>query len=954
MAHSPYKFLDSYTHEDRDIFFGRENEIEELHYKILDHNLLIVYGSSGTGKSSLIQCGLASKFNDADWMPIIIRRGDNINNSIKNTLQNLSLTSLKARNNLAKNLQSVYLDYFKPIFLLFDQFEELFIFGNDEEIAQFTDELKACLDINLSCRFIFVIRGEYLEHIARFEDKIPDFFNNRMRIERMTRKNAIRVITEPARLFNIKVVDGFPAKVLDKLAGNKGSVELTYLQVYLDKLYKKALIINPESPEFNEALLETSGRIDDVLAEFLEEQIAKTTHPEVATTILKAFVSNEGTKKQMTGNDIGDFTLAMGEKIPIREIDLYIRQFVDLRILKDQDENGKYELRHDALAAKIFDQISHSEREILEVRQFIVNRYQEFLKRGIYLEYSDIQYILPFEKKMVLSPEQKEFVNKSIRLSKKKIRVRRNIIAGSVTSLILILSIFSFYALWQRNLARSQTINAETQKKNAELKEKEAVSQKLIAEKAKNNANLETQKANEAKANAEKEKARADSQFTIANIQSKLARDQAANAKTQKDIAERERSSALEAKKNADSAKNQAQNEKKSADNARQAAERLRMISLSQTVAFKSLQIKNDTQLSALLAQQAYNFSAANNGNTQDPQIFKALFESLKLLSPSNYPNLVEIPAEIQSLQVTPNGHFTLISSDGKLLNYVAKENKISSSVSIAGKDIIDSWLSRDTRFAVTTYSDFSIRMWNTATVEGTVKLEGHTDFVQAADFSTDGKTIITGGRDSSVILWKNGLLQKKIKFPSRIRAVTFAINNNKILAGCENGVVYSFDLTENNLTVLLNHAPARINNINYSSNKHYIVISSSGGQISLLNSETLQIAEKITERKSIVFISVDDENDQMAVATTNRLVHIYDLRDALQKPLEINDITSPIKGIGLNNRGMLTVACDNNSLRSYSIRSSELVGQLEKLIKRELSIEEWNTYIGRDIPFKK
>ena len=42
-----------------------------------------------------------------------------------------------------------------------------------------------------------------------------------------------------------------------------------------------------------------------------------------------------------------------------------------IRILKDMDENGKYELRHDALATKIYEQISLVEKEMLEVRQFL-------------------------------------------------------------------------------------------------------------------------------------------------------------------------------------------------------------------------------------------------------------------------------------------------------------------------------------------------------------------------------------------------------------------------------------------------------------------------------------------------------------------------------------------------------------------------------------------------------
>src|SRR5688572_12048814 len=109
---NPFKFLDSYTSEDRDIFFGREKEIEELYYKIFNSHLLIVYGSSGTGKTSLIQCGLSLKFQDADWLPVLIRRGNDINQSVKKTLQGLAITPIKDKANLSSSIHSIYLDYF--------------------------------------------------------------------------------------------------------------------------------------------------------------------------------------------------------------------------------------------------------------------------------------------------------------------------------------------------------------------------------------------------------------------------------------------------------------------------------------------------------------------------------------------------------------------------------------------------------------------------------------------------------------------------------------------------------------------------------------------------------------------------------------------------------------------------------------------------------------------------
>ena len=130
---SPFKFLDSYTREDREIFFGRDQEITELYRRVFESKILLVYGISGTGKSSLINCGLASRFDDSDWLPVNVRRGNNIIESINDAFNKQAVSSFKKNFSLSEKLQSIYLDHFKPVFLIFDQFEELFIFGSQEE-----------------------------------------------------------------------------------------------------------------------------------------------------------------------------------------------------------------------------------------------------------------------------------------------------------------------------------------------------------------------------------------------------------------------------------------------------------------------------------------------------------------------------------------------------------------------------------------------------------------------------------------------------------------------------------------------------------------------------------------------------------------------------------------------------------------------------------------------------
>ena len=149
MKKYPFKFLDAYSKEDTDIFFGRDEEIEALYEMIFQTNILLVYGASGTGKTSLIQCGLETKFQPHDRFPIYIRRGNNLNISLDKKLAELKVTEkeddldwldeisedtatqevTKQLTPIQKTIQSIYQNNFKPIYLIFDQFEELYIIG---------------------------------------------------------------------------------------------------------------------------------------------------------------------------------------------------------------------------------------------------------------------------------------------------------------------------------------------------------------------------------------------------------------------------------------------------------------------------------------------------------------------------------------------------------------------------------------------------------------------------------------------------------------------------------------------------------------------------------------------------------------------------------------------------------------------------------------------------------
>src|SRR4051794_3817351 len=58
MSQNPYPGLRPFEEEEAYLFFGRENQVDTLVNKLAGSRFLAVVGTSGAGKSSLVNCGL--------------------------------------------------------------------------------------------------------------------------------------------------------------------------------------------------------------------------------------------------------------------------------------------------------------------------------------------------------------------------------------------------------------------------------------------------------------------------------------------------------------------------------------------------------------------------------------------------------------------------------------------------------------------------------------------------------------------------------------------------------------------------------------------------------------------------------------------------------------------------------------------------------------------------------
>lgn len=492
---SPFKLLRSYEKEDIGHYFGRDRETRQLYDALMRSKFMMVYGASGTGKTSLIQCGLQSMFSPRDWLPILLRRDTNFLASIHDQLYQRYLERFAAHQkqqqawnshepapepeqfgNLRDLIKALFNLSYVPIYLILDQFEEIFTVGNRAEQDEFFQALK---DLNLFaedlfCKVIIVTREEYIAHFYRYENLLPFLFEYRFRVEKMREEQLMQVVegllmTPYPGYPPFALQAGASQQILYNLTDERGEVDLTTLQVYLDRLYQEE---RERAGDRDQILIDKAligeNKLTDVLSNFLDQQVAKVFEkliqqfPEqrqksgenAPLRVLFQMVTSQGTKQNRNAVEIFRELEKGKNPISLPVVQGVLEAFAspESRILNTlrfaKTDAKRYEIMHDRLAALIFSKFNADELRRREAEDTIRNKIKRFQEASTlkeqkqeYLSIGEIELVNQSLNTERLEDMLKNFFQESRTYHVNRRRRERRITQGAVIAAVVFLGV---------------------------------------------------------------------------------------------------------------------------------------------------------------------------------------------------------------------------------------------------------------------------------------------------------------------------------------------------------------------------------------------------------------------------------------------------------------------------------------------------------------------------------
>jgi multidrug efflux pump subunit AcrA (membrane-fusion protein)/energy-coupling factor transporter ATP-binding protein EcfA2 len=1017
LGFNPFPGLRPFTFEESHLFFGREGQVDEILVKLAKHRSVAVLGSSGSGKSSLIYCGLVPVLyggfmteTGPNWHVVNSRPGispiANLASSVVDFMiargyaneadRDIQLAVINSvlknsTNGLVEVARHLQIRGSENICFLLDQFEEIFRFKATSEDAY--DEALHYVNLVLSAikqqavpAYIAVsMRSDFLSESGEFQGLTEILNQSNFVVPRMTRDQKRTAIEGPIAVAGGTISRRLIKRLLADLEEQQDALPI--MQHALMRTWDYWIKNREAGEPLDLRHYNAVGRIEQALSQHANEAYDElnTRDKEIAEVVFKNITEknqdNQGTRRPGRISEMAELANATPEEV-IRVVDQFRkpgRSFLMPGINSPLNQESLIEISHESMM-RIWTRLSSWVGDEFESSQMYkrlseASAMYQIGRTGLWRP-PDLQLALNWQKKQnptrTWAQRYDEAFERAIvfldtsrityeaELKNQEMLQKRMLRRARVTNIILGLAfivamVFFLFGLTQR-------IEAENKAEIAEVKEKEAIAAKAVAEK-------QTKEAQLAKTQIEEQTEKLSislKELEAAYRDTELAREEA----------EENLKKAVAQEKIANNARTQETAQRIKAEKAQQEAvenfnraNSLLMLTIAQSMEAKA-ETMEDGQLSGLLALQGYNFHTKFGGKKSDPYVFRGLYYANAKLRGYNY-NAAQVPGNLRNrmigLAVSPSTNkFYVTGTDGRV--YAGNTQKISASEKLLENNYPNRVVavSPDEKYLVVGSDSSIIQVLK---LEGSSKpalVPGHRGAVNDVKFLPDNAGFISVAMDNAVRLTNHLAMTSKTiaNLPFSLKAISINKAGTQLVGVATTGQVIMMDLKTYAYNIIRNEAPNRVLSVAFHPSGTKIaygmeIIGSNQQVVRGLVKSIDLVANRIKElgghKSGVSDVEFSPDGLLLATASLDKKLQLWVVDKEEDLPVVMDNNNGNIWNIGFTKASDYLIAtCNNGEIRIWPTDPRVLADYLCPNLKRPLTQEEWSIYVGEEIPYEK
>lgn len=871
---NPFPGLRPFTVDECHLFFGREGQVDDILLKLSQNRFVCVMGYSGSGKSSLMYCGLVPVLyggfvthSGPNWHIIVTRPGispiQNLAESVVDYLisQNriaaadraihkaIILSVLRSGSHglveVARYLQK---QHDENVFLMIDQFEELFRLNEEiveedaiNESQQYVNlVLTAVEQRDVPIYSAITMRSDFIASCSVFPHLTDEINKSNYLVPQMSREQRKMVIEGPIAVGGGKISQRLVKRLLTDMGKNQD--QLPILQHAMMRTWDYWLENREEGEPMDLRHYNAIGKVSQALSQHANElyESLSTREKEIAEVMFKSITEktadNKGMRRPSKLSLLCELADASEEEV-IRVVEHFRkpgRSFLMPAHYIPLTGDSVIELSHESLM-RIWNKLNEWVEEEFESAQMYKRlsdaaAMYQIGKTGLWRP-PDLQLALNWQKKQRPTREWAQRYDEAFEravvfldtsrityeaeLKNQEMLQKRVLRRARVTAIVLGIAALIAIALFlfaqiQTIAARKNFDDANIAKEIATRERAEAIKQTEIAEK-------QRKEAVDAREKAEKLAVQLTEAFDELNKQVLIAKQALAKAELEEEKAIKagnlEKDARIEAEKQ--TARAEANYKDKTA---------ALMLAKAQALAAKSVQEDDDKNLAGLQAMQAFRYHKRHNGKPYDPYIYTGLYHALKELSGTTY-NAIKVqgPARNRMNSVAmskKSTQFYAAAADGRIFSgdYQALNGKPTGFENPYPNRVVA--LSIDENYLVNGTDSADVQVFNLTsgkskpiTISG---LKGATNDIEF--FPNDAGFVVSKADKSlSIVNHLTGKIVSTKVLPFELKSLSVNPEGTQIAGGTWSGELVMVDVATLNYKVIQRDSGAQILSVKFS-----------------------------------------------------------------------------------------------------------------------------------------